>query len=120
MLYLVRHVHDDRNKINQWSLGGFLAGLIIPKENEFDIALVEKLEDLVGLLFLPQVHPHLYNMLYNTATYLLIPVLCSLRPAHRFWNLGHRPHLGVHDINMCCRVLLQIPLLRLDCEGIRL
>ncbi|ETW84079.1 potassium:hydrogen antiporter [Heterobasidion irregulare TC 32-1] len=34
--------------------GGFLAGLIIPKENEFDIALVEKLEDLVGLLFLPQ------------------------------------------------------------------
>ncbi|THH14981.1 hypothetical protein EW146_g5432 [Bondarzewia mesenterica] len=35
-------------------IGGFLTGLIIPKENGFDIALVEKLEDLVGLLFLPQ------------------------------------------------------------------
>ncbi|KAI0062943.1 cation/H+ exchanger [Artomyces pyxidatus] len=34
--------------------GGFLAGLIIPKENGFAVALVEKLEDIIGLLFLPQ------------------------------------------------------------------
>ncbi|KAI0058946.1 cation/H+ exchanger [Artomyces pyxidatus] len=34
--------------------GGFLAGLIIPKENGFAISLVEKLEDVIGLLFLPQ------------------------------------------------------------------
>lgn len=34
-------------------LGGFLAGLIIPHENGFAISLVEKLEDLVSLLFLP-------------------------------------------------------------------
>ncbi|KAI0082517.1 hypothetical protein K474DRAFT_1633757 [Panus rudis PR-1116 ss-1] len=33
--------------------GGFLAGLIIPHENGFAISLVEKLEDLVSLLFLP-------------------------------------------------------------------
>lgn len=33
--------------------GGFLAGLIIPKDNGFAISLVEKLEDLVSLLFLP-------------------------------------------------------------------
>lgn len=35
--------------------GGFLAGLVIPKTNGFDIALVEKLEDFISLLFLPQV-----------------------------------------------------------------
>lgn len=35
--------------------GGFLAGLIIPHENGFAISLVEKLEDLVTLLFLPLV-----------------------------------------------------------------
>ncbi|TFY76888.1 hypothetical protein EWM64_g7128, partial [Hericium alpestre] len=34
--------------------GGFLAGLIIPKENGFGIAVVEKLEDFIGLLLLPQ------------------------------------------------------------------
>ncbi|EGN92031.1 hypothetical protein SERLA73DRAFT_173161 [Serpula lacrymans var. lacrymans S7.3] len=33
--------------------GGFLAGLIIPHENGFSIAVVEKLEDLVSVLLLP-------------------------------------------------------------------
>ncbi|KAJ7265478.1 potassium:hydrogen antiporter [Mycena haematopus] len=33
--------------------GGFLAGLIIPHENGYAISLVEKLEDLVTILFLP-------------------------------------------------------------------
>ncbi|KAK7054009.1 K(+)/H(+) antiporter 1 [Favolaschia claudopus] len=33
--------------------GGFLAGLVIPHENGYAIALVEKLEDLVSLLLIP-------------------------------------------------------------------
>ncbi|KAI0751094.1 Sodium/hydrogen exchanger family-domain-containing protein [Daedaleopsis nitida] len=33
--------------------GGFLAGLIIPKDNGYVIALVEKVEDLVSILLLP-------------------------------------------------------------------
>ncbi|KXN89515.1 K(+)/H(+) antiporter 1, partial [Leucoagaricus sp. SymC.cos] len=33
--------------------GGFLAGLIVPHENGFAISLVEKLEDLVFILFMP-------------------------------------------------------------------
>jgi len=37
------------------SSGGFLAGLVIPKENGFAISVVEKLEDFVGLLLIPQV-----------------------------------------------------------------
>jgi len=35
--------------------GGFLAGLIIPHEGGFAIALTEKLEDLVSILLLPLV-----------------------------------------------------------------
>ncbi|KAG6853435.1 hypothetical protein C0991_004435 [Blastosporella zonata] len=33
--------------------GGFIAGLIIPHENGYAISLVEKLEDLVSIVFLP-------------------------------------------------------------------
>ncbi|KAF7302231.1 hypothetical protein MIND_00790100 [Mycena indigotica] len=33
--------------------GGFLAGLVIPHENGYAISMVEKLEDLVSILFLP-------------------------------------------------------------------
>lgn len=35
--------------------GGFIAGLIVPHERGFDIALVEKMEDIVSLLFIPLV-----------------------------------------------------------------
>lgn len=34
-------------------VGGFLAGLIVPHDNGFAIAIVEKIEDLVSILFLP-------------------------------------------------------------------
>ncbi len=33
--------------------GGFMAGLIIPRENRFNIRVTEKLEDLIGAIFLP-------------------------------------------------------------------
>lgn len=33
--------------------GGFMVGLILPRENGFAIKVTEKLEDLVGALFLP-------------------------------------------------------------------
>lgn len=33
--------------------GGFMAGLIIPRDNGFAIKVTEKLEDLIGALFLP-------------------------------------------------------------------
>ncbi|KAI0005096.1 cation/H+ exchanger [Russula compacta] len=34
--------------------GGFLAGLVIPKDNGFAISVVEKVEDVISLLLLPQ------------------------------------------------------------------
>ncbi|KAH7309389.1 Sodium/hydrogen exchanger family-domain-containing protein [Rhizoctonia solani] len=33
--------------------GAFIAGLIVPRDNGFSIALLEKIEDLVSILFLP-------------------------------------------------------------------
>ncbi|KAG8425547.1 hypothetical protein J3458_002236 [Metarhizium acridum] len=33
--------------------GGFMAGLIIPRQDRFNIRVTEKLEDLIGALFLP-------------------------------------------------------------------
>lgn len=33
--------------------GGFMAGLIIPRQERFNIRVTEKLEDLIGALFLP-------------------------------------------------------------------
>lgn len=42
--------------LTYFSSGGFLAGLIIPKDNGFAISVVEKVEDFVCLLLLPQVN----------------------------------------------------------------
>ncbi|KJZ77001.1 hypothetical protein HIM_03322 [Hirsutella minnesotensis 3608] len=33
--------------------GGFMAGLILPRDNRFNIRVTEKLEDLIGAIFLP-------------------------------------------------------------------
>lgn len=41
--------------------GGFIAGLIVPHDGGFAIALVEKLEDLVTIVFLPLVRPFRLN-----------------------------------------------------------
>lgn len=37
--------------------GAFMAGLIIPREGGLCIALTEKLEDMVQIIFLPLVSP---------------------------------------------------------------
>lgn len=47
--------------------GGFLAGLIIPHKGGFAIALTEKIEDLVTMLFLPIVCP-CYRLLLTCST----------------------------------------------------
>ena len=56
--------------------GGFIAGLIVPHEGGFAIALVDKLEDLVTLLFIPLVS---YIYLKLPTLYLQPPVLCVVR-----------------------------------------
>ena len=41
--------------------GAFLAGIIVPREGGLAIALTEKLEDMVSIIFLPLVSPILQS-----------------------------------------------------------
>jgi Kef-type K+ transport system membrane component KefB len=45
--------------------GGFLAGLIVPHDNGFAIALVEKIEDLITILLIPIVCPRFISPVYS-------------------------------------------------------
>lgn len=45
-------------------VGGFVAGLIIPHDNGFAVALVERFEDLVSIILIPLVR-HLFHLIGN-------------------------------------------------------
>lgn len=89
--------------------GGFLAGLIIPHDNGFAISLVEKLEDLVSLLFLPIVS-HL--MFYLSRTHHDSIVFCVLRIEDQPGILGQWYYMGLYRSHLCRCILLQVPGMR--------
>lgn len=78
--------------------GGFVAGLIIPHENGFAISLVEKLEDLVNILFIPIVRPKGF---FCGCSLILVVVL------HTFWLENRSISLEHWD----CRGIYRCPLL---------
>lgn len=53
--------HSDCVSHSYLYLGGFIAGFIVPHDNGFAISIVEKLEDLVSILFIPIVCPLVKN-----------------------------------------------------------
>ncbi|CAA7264256.1 unnamed protein product [Cyclocybe aegerita] len=73
--------------------GGFLAGLIIPHDNGLAISVVEKLEDLISILFLP-----IYFMLSGLKTNLgllntgtdwgYIVLICAVAFSSKFFACG--------------------------------
>ncbi|KAF9564551.1 potassium:hydrogen antiporter [Agrocybe pediades] len=79
--------------------GGFLAGLIIPHENGYAISLVEKLEDLVSILFLP-----IYFTLSGLKTNLsllnegkdwgYIVLICLVAFSSKFFSCGIAAYCG--------------------------
>lgn len=74
-LYSLKHFADLHIGVHP-IFGGFIAGLIIPHEGGFAIAVVEKIDDLVSMLFLPIVratflHPN-----------ISLPLITVFRP---FW-----------------------------------
>jgi hypothetical protein len=59
--------------------GAFLAGLIIPHDGGFAIALVEKIDDLVSMLFLPivrLVNPMLDRAYLPCSSSILSSLVC--------------------------------------------
>lgn len=46
---------DKFSSLSCLIIGGFLAGLVVPREGGLAITLTEKLEDMVSIIFLPLV-----------------------------------------------------------------
>ncbi|KAJ3517595.1 hypothetical protein NLJ89_g410 [Agrocybe chaxingu] len=79
--------------------GGFLAGLIIPHDNGFAISVVEKLEDLINILFLP-IYFTLSGLrtnlgLLNTGTdWGYIVLICTVAFSSKFFACGAAAFFG--------------------------
>jgi len=75
--------------------GAFIVGLIVPRQGNLAIALTEKLEDAVSIIFLPLVCLPKPSRFDVELTYLTV--------LHAFWPLDRsRPtqlwdHLGLHN-----------------------
>jgi Kef-type K+ transport system membrane component KefB len=48
-------------------VGAFIVGIIVPREGELNIALTEKLEDMVSIVFLPLVSHIEFHAASHTA-----------------------------------------------------
>ncbi|KAJ3537151.1 hypothetical protein NM688_g6731 [Phlebia brevispora] len=65
--------------------GGFLAGLVIPKDNGYAISLVEKLEDFIALLLLPLTN---LGLLDNGITWGYTILICVVAFFSKFLGCG--------------------------------
>ncbi|KAJ6570990.1 Sodium/hydrogen exchanger family-domain-containing protein [Mycena vulgaris] len=110
--------------------GGFLAGLIIPHENGFAISLVEKLEDLVSILFLP-IYFTLSGLktdlgLLNTGiTWAYIIVICLVAFSAKFVACGFTAYktgftwreAGAIGSLMSCKGLVELIVLNIGLQA---
>jgi Kef-type K+ transport system membrane component KefB len=62
--------------------GAFVMGLVVPREGGLAIALTEKLEDMVTIIFLPLVRNKV--KLGLPVSYFMRAVLHHIRPEHQF------------------------------------
>ncbi|KAF7316449.1 hypothetical protein MIND_00163900 [Mycena indigotica] len=106
--------------------GGFLAGVIIPHENGYAIAMVEKLEDLVSILFLPiyfalsGLRTNL-GLLDNGVTWGYIIIICLVAFASKFIACGATAYLcgfnwreaGAIGSLMSCKGLVELIVLNI-------
>ena len=59
--------------------GAFVVGVIVPREGGISIALTEKLEDMVTIIFVPLVSKHLVTILFS---HRACPVLHDIWTQH--------------------------------------
>ena len=75
--------------------GAFVVGLVVPRQGNLAIAMTEKLEDMVSIIFLPLVCVPKPSHDYIELTYLIV--------LHTFWSFDRSRstklwyHLGIHD-----------------------
>lgn len=70
----------------EMSVGAFLAGLIVPREGGLAIALTEKLEDMVTVLFLPLVSYHRFAASSVFADHSSNTSTSRYRDCRRIWE----------------------------------
>lgn len=113
-----------RNGHSYLYLGGFIAGFIVPHDNGFAISIVEKLEDLVSILFIPIVC-QLFTFNRETQTQFIYSISRSLA-SELIWAYLIRAYLGLilssfawlHSLQNS--VLVLVLLITLDSTGARL
>ncbi|KAF8638567.1 hypothetical protein AX17_002110 [Amanita inopinata Kibby_2008] len=110
--------------------GAFLAGLIIPHENGFAISLVEKLEDLVSILFLPiyftlsGLKTNL-GLLDNGITWAYTILICAVAFSSKFFTCGAAAKLtgfgwresGAIGSLMSCKGLVELIVLNIGLQA---
>jgi Kef-type K+ transport system membrane component KefB len=110
--------------------GGFLAGLIIPHRNGFAISIVEKLEDLVSIVFIP-IYFTLSGLntdlsLLNTGTaWGYVFLICAVSFTSKFVACGAAAHLngfnwreaGAIGSLMSCKGLVELIVLNIGLQA---
>ncbi|KAJ7717033.1 Sodium/hydrogen exchanger family-domain-containing protein [Mycena metata] len=110
--------------------GGFLAGLLIPHENGYAISLVEKLEDLVSIVFLP-IYFTLSGLktnlgLLNTGiTWAYIALICLVAFTSKFFACSITAYAsgfkwreaGAIGALMSCKGLVELIVLNIGLEA---
>ena len=88
-------------------VGGFLAGLVVPRDGGLAIALTEKLEDMVTIIFLPLVcRTHISALLrLNSSPFA---VFHHIGPFYKSWITKRWYHLGLYNCDMHFSILWQV------------
>jgi hypothetical protein len=87
--------------------GGFVAGLIIPHDNGFAISMVERLEDLVMIIFLPIVR-HVPSCPFLVIHLKFHLVFHTLWTENQSRAARQRKNLGLHYHHLHCFILFQV------------
>ncbi|KAL5527777.1 hypothetical protein ACEPAG_6578 [Sanghuangporus baumii] len=110
--------------------GGFLAGLVVPHEGGFAIALVEKLEDFVSLVFLPLYFAYSglrtdLSLLDNGKTWGYVVLICVIAFVSKFFGCAVTAKLNGFSIResgaigtlMSCKGLVELIVLNVGFQA---
>ncbi|PHH68206.1 hypothetical protein CDD82_726 [Ophiocordyceps australis] len=110
--------------------GGFMTGLIVPRDNRFNIRVTEKLEDLIGAIFLPLYFtlsglntnlgllnsPTAWSYVFATTAVAIVTKIAGASLAARLNGLVWRESLTI-GVLMSCKGLVELIVLNIGLEA---